>query len=120
MTEIMFSALKPGISILRDGGSTICSGCFEGAVIKSAIPLDNGARCILLLDPDASSASAFENLVCIDRAGAVVWRARLPTSPDVFVAVLQVPEGVLAKTWSGLSILLDLDSGREQARSLVK
>jgi hypothetical protein len=75
MTEIMFSALKLGITIQRDDGSIICSGTFEGASIKSAIPLADGARCILLLDPDASSASAFENLMCIDRAGDLIWRA---------------------------------------------
>jgi hypothetical protein len=120
MTPIVFSTLKLGISIQRDGDSTICSGRFEGASIKSAIPLDNGARCILLLDPDASSASVFENLVCIDRGGDLIWRARLPTGPDVFVAVAQASEGIVATTWSGLSILLDVDSGREQARSLVK
>jgi hypothetical protein len=102
MTEIMFSALKLGITIQRDDGSIICSGTFEGASIKSAIPLADGARCILLLDPDASSASAFENLMCIDRAGDLIWRARLPTSPDVFVSVAQVSEGLVAKTWSGL------------------
>ena len=120
MTKIVFSALRSGINVQRDGGSTICSGRFEGATIKSAIPLDNGTRCVMLLDPDASSAPAFENLVCIDRAGDLVWRAHLPTSPDVFVAVAQVSEGIVAKTWSGLSILLDLDNGREQARSFVK
>lgn len=120
MTEITFSALALGISVSRNDGSTTCRGRFEEMEIKSAIPLGGGDRCILLLDPDASSASAFENLVCIDRAGAVTWRARLPTNPDVFISVLQVPEGILAKTWSGMSILLDADSGQEQARSFVK
>jgi hypothetical protein len=119
MTKIVFSALKLGISVQENNG-LIISGQFGGAAIKSAIPLGNGARCILLLDPVASDATAFENLVCVDRAGAVIWRARLPTSPDVFVSVALVPEGVQAKTWSGVSILLDVDSGREQARSFVK
>jgi hypothetical protein len=73
-----------------------------------------------LLDPDASQRSAFENLLCIDRKGSPVWTAKLPTSPDVFLEIAPTSDGILARTWSGLKVLLDQHTGAELKRIFVK
>ena len=69
MTKIKFSSPKHSIIVAIDDGSYACSGSYEGASIKSVLPMDDGAYCVLLLDPDANEAQAFENLICINRAG---------------------------------------------------
>lgn len=117
---VVFSSL-PGLVVSRNpNGSYSWSGQFNGADIKCVAPSDNGTHCVLLLDPDASKRSAFENLLCIDRNGAPVWIAKLPTSPDVFLNLISTSEGLVATTWSGLQILLDQHTGAELKRTFVK
>jgi hypothetical protein len=101
-------------------GSYSWSGEYDGTAVKRALPIDEGKRCILLLDPDANKRPAFENLLCIDQKGTLVWTAKLPTSPDAFLDVTSTPEGLLAKTWSGVTLLLDVRTGTELKRIFVK
>ncbi len=95
------------------------SGQHDGTTIKKAIPLERDKRCILLLDPDSNKRPVFENLVCIDQSGAIVWKARLSSKPDV-LDMQMTSGGVLASTWSGYKILLDPSSGRALKRTFVK
>ena len=97
-----------------------CSGQHDGTTIKKAIPLEGNKRCVLLLDPDSDKRPVFENLVCIDQIGAIVWKARLSSNPDVFLDVEMTSGGLLASTWSGYKILLDPSTGRALKRTFVK
>ena len=119
--SIVFSSSSHGIFVSqRFDGSKSWSGQYNGVAIKSAVPIDGGKRCILLLDPDANQRSAFENLLCIDQNGNAVWTAKLPTSADVFVTIDAKEEGVWANTWSGFRVLIDEHSGTELKRAFVK
>jgi hypothetical protein len=97
-----------------------CSGQHDGTAIKKAIPHKGDKRCILLLDPDSNKHPVFENLVCIDQIGAIVWKAGLSSNPDVFLDMEMTSAGVLASTWSGYKILLDPETGRTLKRTFVK
>lgn len=120
-SNVFFSSLHQSIVVSRSAdGSCTWSGQYNGAVIKYAIPISDGKYCILLLDPDTCKRSAFENVLCIDRKGNPVWSAKLPTTPDVFLEITLTPDGLLAKTWSGLEVLLDQQSGTELKRIFVK
>lgn len=101
-------------------GTHSWSGSYEGIPVRTAIPLNEGRRWIILLDPDADLRSAFENLLCIDQNGVLVWKAKLPTSSDVFVAVAVDPEGILGATWSGFNLRFDENTGAEVDRVFVK
>src|SRR5580700_2700488 len=104
--EIVFSSKSHRIAVSQQvDGSRSWSGQYNGASIKWAIPADRGKRCILLLDPDGSSLSVFENLLCIDQNEATIWTARLPSSPDVFLRAQQSDGGIWANTWSGFKVL---------------
>jgi hypothetical protein len=117
--SVIFSSIN-GIDVsLNDDGSYSWKGQYNGTVIKRAIPIDI-ERCIILLDPDASNRSVFENLLCIDRNENLVWRAKPPSIPDVFVEVALTPEGLWASAWSGLKLLLDQNGGSELKRIFVK
>ena len=119
--SVVFSAPHHDIVVSQNADASYTwSGQYNGIEIKRAVPIENGKLCILLLDPDASKRSTFENLLCIDRRGRPVWTATLPTSPDAFLDIASTPAGLLAKTWSGLTILLDQRAGTELRRTFVK
>jgi hypothetical protein len=119
---IVFSSRSHGIVVSRrSDGSLAWSGQYNGVAIRSAVVIDGGKRCVLLLDPDANLSSAFENLLCIDHMGRTVWTAKLPNEyQDVFVAIHPQKEGIWANTFSGFRILIDEHSGVELRRSFVK
>jgi len=94
--SVVFSSSRDGVVVSENAdGSHSWPGRYNGALIKSAIPIGAGERCILLLDPDASQRPVFENLFCIDRKGKVIWVAQLPENPDVFVAAAPTSDGIV-------------------------
>jgi hypothetical protein len=119
--SVVFSSLDRGVVVLRHpDGSNSWSGEYNGASIKCAVPSDDGKHCVVLLDPDASKRQVFENFLCIDRKGAPVWIAKLPSIPDVFLRVTSTPQGLLANTFSGFQVLLDQNTGAELKSIFVK
>jgi hypothetical protein len=112
--SIAFSTLDECIVVSENAdGSLSWSGKYRGASIERAIPIDGGKRCVLLLDPDASQRSVFENLLCIDRSEKPIWFAKLLGNPDCFVRVDQTDEGILANTFSGWRVVLDQNTGMQ-------
>lgn len=90
------------------------------AEARTEIALEDGSRVKLLnLPVEASQVSA--NLVRESSGGEVIWTAAPGDfGPDEFVAV-RFEEGVLiANTWSGYAVWLDLSSGREIRRVFTK
>ena len=119
--NVAFSSIHPTLVVSHNpDGSYSWSGQYNGADIKRALPSDDGEHCILLLDPDASKSSVFENLLCIDRQGSPIWAAKLPSTPDAFVDVKANAAGLVATTWSGWNIFLDQNTGTELKRVFVK
>ena len=80
--------------------------------MQRAIPTAGGKHCVMLLNPDAAPARrVFENLICIDVAGNVVWKAKLPSMPDMFVEVSTTNDGLWANSFSCWKMWLDPDTG---------
>jgi hypothetical protein len=118
---VVFSSLDKGVVVWRhEDGSYSWSGKFKSVDIRLAVPIENGERCVLILDPDSSTRSRFENMICIDRIGDINWIAKLPTNPDVFLDVQATDEGLVAKTWSGFKLILNPNTGAELERTFVK
>jgi hypothetical protein len=118
---IVFSSAPSGITVFQnEDGSYSWLGQYNGMSIRTAIPMDEGACCVLLIDPDASDRSAFKNLLCINVNGQPTWIAELPTSPDVLLDVSLSSEGLIAHTWSGIQVLLDSNYGGELDRKFNK
>lgn len=57
------------------------------------------------------------NIVRRDVADALVWRADLPPGPgrECFVAMRRVGDAVLATTYQGVDVLLDMATGEHLA-----
>jgi hypothetical protein len=85
---------------------------FESAKIYKLLPLDNALGCLVLLDPGSSRQPTFENLLLVNPAGEVCWKAELPKSNDAFADVLKIGQGVVARTWTGIRVEVDLATGR--------
>jgi outer membrane protein assembly factor BamB len=65
-------------------------------------------------DWSANQEYRFENLMCVDANGGLIWAAKLPenTGPDCFVAVTAVGNTIHASTWSCHALTLDSKSGK--------
>lgn len=96
------------------------SGEHNGISVQAVILADQNRKCILLLDPNAYKKATFENLICINRSGFLVWKAKLPANPDLFVQITREPNGVGAITWSGMEMVFDEETGSELNREFVK
>ena len=86
----------------------------------AALTVDDDSKCLILLDTVASKEPTFENLLCVERNGNVVWKAELPQSNDAFVSFEQTAEGLVANTWSGYRVRLDPATGKLMERQFVK
>jgi outer membrane protein assembly factor BamB len=95
------------------------TGSYGGSNVTAALPIDN-ERCVILLDRTANKQEVFENLLCVDSSGTVVWKADLPEKPDVFVKIA-IAGGVLrAWTWSCWMLKLEPQSGKVIEKQFVK
>ena len=114
-----FSIPNQELVVSRDESNVISwVGSFKGAKLTSAYPTGDN-RCLLLLEVNAD-ASARENLLSIERTGAIAWKAELPASHDSFIAFESKPDGLHAWTWNGWRLKLDSSTGRILERTFVK
>lgn len=122
MSVEVFSIPSFGFCVFREAnGSLRWQGNYKKMNVINAFPCDEGMHCIILLDMAASKKATFENLLCIDRAGRVVWKAKLPKSNDAFVSFQMEADGLLhANTWSGYRVTLDPLTGKLQQQKFVK
>lgn len=121
MTEELFSAPVLQFAVLREAdGSIAWRGDYMGKKVKAAVPVDQAARCVILLDPDAGAEKSFNNLFCIERSGSIAWSAELPQTHDAFIDVRMEPDGLHASSWSGFSLRLDPSTGRIIDRAFAK
>jgi hypothetical protein len=118
-TEV-FSIPGHEFAVFRaEDGAIGYSGSYQGIKVVAALPIDD-ARCLVLLDMAASKQEVFENLLCVERSGKVVWKAELPDQPDAFVKFEMTADGLRAWTWSAWMLRLDPATGKIIERQFVK
>ncbi len=76
----------------------------------------------LVLIDYMAGPQVFANLFRRKTDGAEVWRAAPPVgaNPDAWVDARIEGDHVVAQTWSGWTVVLDLASGMEQDRAFTK
>jgi hypothetical protein len=105
---------------LKDGALE-WDGKYQGAKVLNALPIDNGTRCVVLLDWTATDQFFFENLLCIDRSGNVVWTAEFPQQQsDAYVDVQVTADAIVAHSMSCYLVTLDRMTGRIITRTFTK
>lgn len=120
MTTEVFSIPNREFAVFRaEDGAISWNGSYRGMKVTAALPI-NAAKCLILLDRMASKQEVFENLLCVERGGNVVWKAELPDQPDSFVEFEMTADGLRAWTWSCWMLKLDLGTGKIIEREFVK
>jgi hypothetical protein len=96
-------------------------GTYKGIPVKKAAILEDGAKCLVLLDPfSCLDQGAFKNLFCVDREGHTVWIAPLPETHDRFGDFHFRGEKIVAYSVSGYLVTLEWDTGRVVDQVFVK
>jgi len=120
MPTKVFSIPGHEFAVFRaEDGAISWNGSYQGMKVVAALPMD-AARCLVLLDMAASKQEVFENLICVERTGNVVWKAELPDQPDAFVKFELTADGLRAWTWSAWMLRLDPATGKAIERQFVK
>ena len=112
MREEIFSSPAAGFVVFRKADGSMSWSDYRGEKVRAALPLAGGARCVILLDPNASEKGAFKNLFCAERDGTIAWTAELPETHDAFVNVQMGEDGLLAYSWSGFNVTLNATTGQ--------
>ena len=84
-----------------------------GVPVSDARTLPGRTRAVVLLDYMARPTGRFENLVCVDCDGQVMWRALLPTddSNEAYVSFDLDDDQLRANAWSGNRVEIDALTG---------
>jgi len=92
----------------------------EMPVVDARRTRDNDSAVVLLNAP--SGAGRVRNLLRVDRAGNVIWRAELPDrEPTDSFTAFEIRDGaVSASTWSGHRVLIEMSSGRIVGQQFTK
>lgn len=121
MKKILFSIPRDRFFVYRtDEGSFLWEGGYQGMKVIAALPIEGESRCLILLDWMSSKQPTFENFLCVDPDGNVVWKAELPRSHDAFVDFQMTHDGLYANSWSCYYVKLDLGTGRIIDKRFVK
>lgn len=85
-----------------------------GAPVEEVEPVSDASHAIVLLDYMSGSLGPFENLVCVDCDGSLVWQAELPStsSTEAYVSFELAYGRLTANSWSGYSVELDPRTGK--------
>ena len=100
------------VQLFDDAGALLWSGrpLGHGASVVLPVPETNDA--IVLLNPDEQVNGRFGNLLRLSADGSVSWQA-VPVfeNNDVFVAVEWLGDKLMANTWSGYRVVVEVDTG---------
>src|ERR1051326_491873 len=107
-------SLKNNELLVEDAikGRAVWLGKPDECPVSAIIPVSNIEDCIVLLDyyfHSKSDKRSLGNLVRCRPDGSVAWRAELPETFDSYVNMAWTDQGLLATSWSGHNVLLDLE-----------
>lgn len=116
-----FSLGAGALRITSTGLPEVTIERIDGHAIRSALPF--GDEVVVILDSDKNWGT-IQNLVKLDQNGVVVWRAPINESmykPNEYCSVAPGEPGtVIAHTWGGMRVVVDLGSGMTISETFVK
>lgn len=103
-------------------GQVIWHGEPLGFPVEEAVAIPGSSRAAVLLDYMSGPAGPFENLICVDCDGQLVWRAQLPSasSAEAYVSFEMEGTELFASTWSSHRVTLDPMTGRIRDSKFTK
>lgn len=105
-----------------ESGSILWRGMPDGQRVQSASKLEETDDVIVLLDFASKTAPyRFSNLLRCRKDGSVVWRADLPVSgADAYTEFEWRNSKLLAFSWSGFTVEVDVSSGSIKEKIFTK
>ena len=91
---------------------------FEKGIVIKSMKIPEGDDLIIVVEGAQNESS--RNLLRIDSAGSIVWRAAAPRAPGGYTDVAFRGEILFAKSWSGFKIALDPRTGASLDEQFVK
>lgn len=93
----------------------------DGISVHTLLEIPNLDDCIVLLNY-WEKGNRFQNLLRLNSAGSVVWRATLPSDVgvDSYTAIKWQSEQLLAWSWSGFMAAIDIDTGNIISQKFTK
>ena len=115
--------LESGTIIVTDlsDNNLIWKGKPNNHVVKQIIQTPEIKTCIALLDPDQKN-DRFHNLVKVDINGFILWEAELPdfSGVDCYVDVKFQDDFLVAHSWAGFKVIIDIESGQIVSKKFTK
>jgi len=120
MSSVRYTT-ESGELVARDcrSGELLHKYSFE-VPIRQFIPKVEFGGCVVLLDARVSDKPTFENLFMIRADGTNIWSAKLPESHDAFVNVVDQGATIVAHTWRGHLLEIDVATGRTMSDHFTK
>jgi hypothetical protein len=117
----MTYSLDAGTIVIRDGVREVWRGRPDGLPVEAVSLIEGTSDAIVLLDY-MSGPKNFANLLRIDWHGTVRWRAEPPdpSGPDSYVELRWEGGELVANSWSGYRVHVDLNTGRATGRQFTK
>jgi len=96
-------------------GICIWKGSFGSSSIVKAIQLMD--KCVLLLEFRNFN---HKNLIKINQFGDILWEADCPDTHDFYLDCNLIDGQLEAKTWNGINVKLDFESGKYIIKNFLK
>ena len=124
MSSVSYSSVDHEVVVTDTSTGHVCwHGAPDSAPVVGLLPIPGTSDAVVLLDYMARRGS-FENLVRIGPDGGIQWRAELPTDePTEAYVEFEFDDDrvrVVARSWTGHRVALELTSGEIVERDFVK
>lgn len=124
MKNVSYSAVDREVVVTDASTGNVCwHGAPEDAPVVDLVSIPGTSDAVVLLDY-MSRQGSFENVVRIGPDGVTQWRAELPTGEPteayVELAFDYDQSRLVARSWTGHRVVLDLGSGEIVERDFVK
>jgi hypothetical protein len=114
--------LTQGEVVTKDeAGRVRWRGKPDGHPATAIMPLPGSSDAVILLDY-MTGPKNFANLIRITPGGSVLWRAQPPevSTNDAYVEVRWRGDALIANSWSGYLVQIDLTTGKPTSSEFVK
>jgi hypothetical protein len=100
------------LTIVDGAGVVLWSGDPLGCRAADVLPIDGSNDCVVLCRHDEVVRGPFRNVARLAPRGGIVWQVELPQAGDAYVAIKWMNGLLVATSWSGYSVRLDVGTGR--------
>jgi hypothetical protein len=110
------------LTVADDSGNELWKGRPEGHPVEWVTPVPEQADAIVMYHyyRPKRPYGGFNNLVRIHPDGSIVWRAALPQSDDEYTFAALDGTKLIASSWNGFRVEINLETGKITSQKFTK